>query len=59
MGIRVALIAVLAIFVGIVSFLGCLVAIGGFIDSLNPIRVEAQERWQSEAYRFMVEGEDR
>jgi hypothetical protein len=58
-GIRVALIAMLAIFVGIVSFLGCLVAIGGFIDSLNPIRVEAQERWQSEPYRFVVEGEDR
>lgn len=59
MGIPVALIAVLAIFVGIIGFLGCLVAIGGFIDSLNPIRVEAQERWQGEPYRFVVEGEDR
>lgn len=59
MGVQASLIAVLAIFVAIISFLGCLLAIGGLIYSLNPVRLEAQERWQSEPYRFVVEGSDR
>ncbi len=57
-GIGVSLIAVLAIFVAIISLLGCLLSICGLIDSLGAARVEAQERWQREPYRFEAERSD-
>ncbi|HEY3536719.1 MAG TPA: hypothetical protein VGL01_04755 [Trinickia sp.] len=56
LGIHASLVTVLAILVAIISLFGCVVAVGGLIESLNSSRVEAQERWQSEPYRFVDEG---
>lgn len=58
-GIRVPLILALATFMAIVSLLGCVISIGGLIESLSAARREAQERWQAEPYRFEVKGRNR
>ena len=59
LGIHASLVTGLAILVAIISLFGCVIAVGGLIESLNPPRVEAQERWQSEPYRFVDEGSSR
>ncbi len=59
LSIPASLIEVLALLGAIFSFLGCAIAIGGLCSSLNPVRTEAQERWQREPYRFVAEGSDR
>ena len=59
LGIHTPLVVALAILVAIISLLGGLIAIGGLIESLNPARIEAQERWMSEPYRFVDEGSGR
>jgi hypothetical protein len=59
LGIHMPLVVALAILVAIVSVLGGLIAIGGLIESLNPARIEAQERWMSEPCLFVDEGSGR
>jgi hypothetical protein len=59
LGIHTLLVVVPAILVAIVSLLGCVIAVGGLTESLNPARIEAQERWKSEPYRFVGEGSGR
>ena len=58
-GIPASTITFLALLIAIISLFGCAIAIGGLISSLNPARIEAQERWQSEPYRSVAQGSDR